>query len=232
LQNDELPDEETQYHAYLKAVQYMNGLPITIRTIDIGADKQLKSVDSSSSPLGLRAIRWSLSEPEIFQTQLRAILRASHHGTVQILIPMICHVSEMKACRFQLQKAMYDLRQEGIPFDEQIKLGAMVEIPATAFALPMFFADVDFLSIGTNDLMQYLLAIDREETQLAYLYNPEHPAILHLLAHVIQMANLAHKPIAICGELAGDTRFTKLLLGFGLRCFFLFGFVCLLLSWL
>lgn len=219
LQSDDLPDEETQFQAYQQAVLALNGLPMTIRTIDIGVDKQIKSVDSSPSPLGLRAIRWSLSEPEIFQTQLRAILRASAFGRVQILLPMISHVSEVTTCRLHLKKAMHDLTQKNIAFDPHIPLGVMVEIPATAFALPMFFQTVDFLSIGTNDLMQYMLAVDRQETQLMHLYNPEHPAVLHLLAHVIQLANLAQKPVAICGELAGDVRLTRLLLAFGLRCF-------------
>ncbi len=219
LDQAKLPDEDTQFAAYYNATQILEDLPITIRTIDIGADKQLDAIDTSTSPLGLRAIRWSLAEPEMFQTQLRAILRASHFGKVSILIPMISHVEEIRAVRHHLNKVKQDLTQQNILFDANILVGMMVEIPAAAFALPMFFPYVDFISIGTNDLIQYMLAVDRTDSQVSYLYNPQHPAIIHTLAHIIQMAQLAQKPVAICGELAGDPHMTKLLLGFGLRCF-------------
>jgi phosphotransferase system enzyme I (PtsI) len=218
-EDDEIPDEDEQFDAYYQAVIALDGLPLTIRTIDIGSDKTLHELDNSTSPLGLRAIRWSLAEPEMFKVQLRAILRASHYGEVQILIPMLSHCSEIKAARKYIRKCMDELRSQNIPFDEDIKVGGMIEVPAAAFALPMFFPHLDFISIGTNDLIQYTLAIDRTDTQVAYLYDQCHPAIIHLIAHIIQTANLANIPVSICGELAGDQTMTKLLLGMGLREF-------------
>jgi phosphotransferase system enzyme I (PtsI) len=219
-EDEEIPDENEQFEAYYQAVIALDGLPLTIRTIDIGgSDKTLHELDNSTSPLGLRAIRWSLAEPEMFKTQLRAILKASHYGDVQILIPMLSHCSEIKAARKYIQKCMGELRSQNIPFNENIKVGGMIEVPAAAFALPMFFPYLDFISIGTNDLIQYTLAIDRTDTQVAYLYDQYHPAIIHLIAHIIQTANLANIPVSICGELAGDPSMTKLLLGMGLKEF-------------
>ncbi len=218
-ESNDIPSENEQFEAYYQAVIALDGLPITIRTIDIGADKSIQELDHSASPLGLRAIRWSLSEPEMFRSQLRAILRASYYGPVQILIPMLSHCNEIKAVRKHLNICMQELRHANITFDENIKVGGMIEIPASAFALPMFFPYLDFISIGTNDLIQYTLAIDRTDTQVAYLYDHYHPAIIHLIAHIIQTANLANLPVSICGELAGEPNMTKLFLGMGLREF-------------
>jgi phosphoenolpyruvate-protein phosphotransferase (PTS system enzyme I) len=216
---DDIPSEDEQFEAYYQAVIALDGLPITIRTIDIGADKSIQELDHSTSPLGLRAIRWSLAEPEMFKSQLKAILRASHYGPVQILIPMLSHCNEIKAVRKHLAVCMQELRNANVHFDEHIKVGGMIEIPASAFALPMFFPYLDFISIGTNDLIQYTLAIDRTDTQVAYLYDHYHPAIIHLIAHIIQTANLADLPVSICGELAGEPNMTKLFLGMGLKEF-------------
>jgi len=220
LQDDyEMPSEDQQFEAYSQAVIALDDLPLTIRTIDIGSDKALHEVDTSSSPLGLRAIRWSLSEPDMFKTQLKAILRASAYGKVNILIPMLSHCNEIIATRNYLRKCMDDLHSRNIEFDKNIKLGGMIEVPAAAFALPMFFPYLDFISIGTNDLIQYTLAVDRTDTEVAYLYDQYHPAIVHLIAHIIQTAYLADIPVSICGELAGDPSTTKLFLGMGLKEF-------------
>lgn len=221
MQNDSLlPDEETQFVAYYETLKALNGKPLTIRTIDIGMDKQLKgNHEINHSALGLRAIRWSLSEPEHFLTQLKAILRASYFGKIRLLIPMLAHLSELKLSRKYLEQAKQSLKKQGIAFDENIELGVMVEIPATAFAIALFFEDADFFSIGTNDLVQYMLAVDRNDNQVAHLYDPYHPAIIQLLSHCIQMANIANKPISICGELASDSVMMRLLLGMGLKSF-------------
>jgi phosphotransferase system enzyme I (PtsI) len=218
-----LPDEERQYQEYRRVVDLMHGLPVNIRTIDVGADKALGSgsdlSQTGTSPLGLRAIRWSLTEPEIFLTQLRAILRASAHGQARIMIPMLAHVKEIDETLRLIEKAKQQLYQRGQAFNPYIQVGAMIEIPAAALVLPLFINRFDFLSIGTNDLIQYTLAIDRADHAVAHLYDPFHPAILNLLFSIIDQAKRANIPVAVCGEMAGDPSMTKLLLGMGLTDF-------------
>ena len=218
-----LPDEEQQYQEYRRVVDLMHGLPVNIRTIDVGADKALGAggdvSQTGTSPLGLRAIRWSLTEPEIFLTQLRAILRASAHGQARIMIPMLAHAKEIDETLRLIEKAKQQLHSRGQPFNPNIQVGAMIEIPAAALVLPLFIDRFDFLSIGTNDLIQYTLAIDRADHAVAHLYDPLHPAILYLLASIIEQANRANVPIAVCGEMAGDPSLTKLLLAMGLTDF-------------
>lgn len=219
-----LPDEEQQFSEYRRVVDLMHGLPVNIRTIDVGADKALGAGGSEVSqtgvsPLGLRAIRWSLTEPEIFLTQLRAILRASAYGQARIMIPMLAHAKEIDETLRLIEKAKQQLHQRGQAFNPNIQVGAMIEIPAAALVLPLFINRFDFLSIGTNDLIQYTLAIDRADHAVAHLYDPLHPAILHLLANIIEQAKRANIPIAVCGEMAGDPSLTRLLLGMGLTDF-------------
>ncbi|MBU3620103.1 phosphoenolpyruvate--protein phosphotransferase [Polynucleobacter sp. CS-Odin-A6] len=218
-----LPDEEQQYQEYRRVVDLMQGLPVNIRTIDVGADKALGAgsdlSETGTSPLGLRAIRWSLTEPEIFLTQLRAILRASAHGQARIMIPMLAHVKEIDETLRLIEKAKQQLHQRGLAFNPDIQVGAMIEIPAAALVLPLFINRFDFLSIGTNDLIQYTLAIDRADHAVAHLYDPFHPAILNLLFSIIDQAKRANIPVAVCGEMAGDPSMTKLLLGLGLTDF-------------
>jgi len=218
-----LPDEERQYQEYRRVVDLMHGLPVNIRTIDVGADKALGGggdvSQTGTSPLGLRAIRWSLTEPEIFLTQLRAILRASAHGQARIMIPMLAHAKEIDETFRLIEKAKQQLHQRGQAFNPHIQVGAMIEIPAAALMLPLFINRFDFLSIGTNDLIQYTLAIDRADHAVAHLYDPLHPAILNLLSSIIDQAKRADVPIAVCGEMAGDPVLTKLLLALGLTDF-------------
>lgn len=218
-----LPDEDQQYQEYRRVIDLMHGLPVNIRTIDVGADKALGSgsdlSQTGTSPLGLRAIRWSLTEPEIFLTQLRAILRASAHGQARIMIPMLAHVREIDETLRLIEKAKQQLHQRGQAFNPNIQVGAMIEIPAAALVLPLFINRFDFLSIGTNDLIQYTLAIDRADHAVAHLYDPFHPAILNLLFNIIEQAKRAGIPVAVCGEMAGDPSMTKLLLGLGLTDF-------------
>jgi len=219
-----LPDEEQQFSEYRRVVDLMHGLPVNIRTIDVGADKALGAGGSDVSqtgvsPLGLRAIRWSLTEPEIFLTQLRAILRASAYGQARIMIPMLAHAKEIDETFRLIEKAKQQLHQRGQAFNPNIQVGAMIEIPAAALVLPLFINRFDFLSIGTNDLIQYTLAIDRADHAVAHLYDPLHPAILYLLANIIEQAKRANIPIAVCGEMAGDPSLTRLLLGMGLTDF-------------
>jgi phosphotransferase system enzyme I (PtsI) len=218
----DLPDEDEQYEAYRDVVEGMKGQPVTIRTLDIGADKPLDP--SAENPavnpaLGLRAIRYCLAEPQVFNTQLRAILRASRHGKALILIPMLSTWNELTQALAAVNLAKEQLRDEGEKFDQYIPVGGMIEVPAAAIALPMFIRKLDFLSVGTNDLIQYTLAIDRADDRVAHLYDPLHPAVLNLLAGVIRTAAQNEKPLAVCGEMAGDVELTRLLLGFGLRHF-------------
>ncbi len=219
----ELPNEEEQFLAYRSAVEAMRGFPVTIRTIDIGADKLLNHNDATvtcaNPALGLRAIRWSLCEPQIFLTQLRAILRASAYGPIKILLPMIAHLAEIQQTLILLKRAQEELKVAGHAYDSQIKVGAMIEIPASVLTLPLLSTHLDFLSIGTNDLIQYTLAIDRTDSEVAHLYDPLHPAVLQLIASTIQQANKYNLPVAVCGEMAGDPSMTRLLLGMGLREF-------------
>ncbi|HZZ93481.1 MAG TPA: phosphoenolpyruvate--protein phosphotransferase [Usitatibacter sp.] len=217
----DLPEEDEQYEAYRAVVEGMRGLPVTIRTLDIGADKTLDGEENMAvnPALGLRAIRYCLAEPDVFNTQLRAILRASRHGKVMILIPMLTTWHELTQALAAIEMAKEQLRDEKEKFDEHVAVGGMIEVPAAAIALPMFIRRLDFLSVGTNDLIQYTLAIDRADDKVAHLYDPLHPAVLNLLAGVIRTAQQHEKPIAVCGEMAGDVELTRLLLGFGLRHF-------------
>ena len=217
-----VPDEEEQYHAYREALEGMQGMPVTIRTLDVGADKPLDKAQPKdyylNPALGLRAIRFSLADPDMFRTQLRAILRAAAHGPVQLLFPMLAHVSEIKQTLALVEQASQELRERQVP-QGMVKLGAMIEIPAAALTVRTFLKYFDFLSIGTNDLIQYTLAIDRADEAVSQLYDPFHPAVLRLVAEVIQAANAAGKDVCVCGEMAGDTAMTRLLLGLGLRSF-------------
>ncbi|MFC5497151.1 phosphoenolpyruvate--protein phosphotransferase [Caenimonas terrae] len=218
----DLPGEEEQYQAYKKAVEGMQGLPVTIRTIDVGADKQLDDSISDAAhlnpALGLRAIRWSLADPAMFLTQLRAILRAAAHGQVNLLIPMLAHASEIRQTLSLVDFARAELDNRGLPYGP-VKLGAMIEIPAAALTLKIFLKYFDFLSIGTNDLIQYTLAIDRADESVAHLYDPLHPAVLRLVAETIAECDAQGKGVSVCGEMAGDITLTRLLLGMGLRSF-------------
>ena len=221
---DALPDEDEQFVAYRDAVQAMKGLPVTIRTVDIGADKPLERLTLHelrhehvlNPALGLRAIRWSLSEPGMFMQQIRAILRASAYGKVRMLIPMLAHFSEVMATVDAVARAKKQLTDAGVAFTH-VELGVMIEIPAAAMTMPLLLKHFDFVSIGTNDLIQYTLAIDRADEAVAHLYDPWHPAVLQLLKMVIDAANTAGKHVSVCGEMAGDTSFTELLLALGLR---------------
>jgi phosphotransferase system enzyme I (PtsI) len=218
---NKLPSEDEQFESYRKAVVAMKGKPVTIRTLDVGADKPLdKAEETALNPaLGLRAIRYCLAEPQMFLTQLRAILRASAYGPINLLIPMLSHAFEIDQSLMLIEQAKEQLRVAKKKFDEKILVGAMIEIPAAALTLPLFIKRLDFLSIGTNDLIQYTLAIDRVDHEVAHLYDPLHPAILHLLATTISAGAKADVPVAVCGEVAGDTKLTRLLLGLGLREF-------------
>ncbi len=221
LNRDSLPGEDEQFEAYRTVARKMRGMPVTIRTFDLGADKNLDNAKrvAANPALGLRAIRLCLAEPQMFNTQLRAILRASRYGQIRILVPMLSSVSEIAQTLQLLENAKQSLRMEKIPFDEKIQIGGMIEIPAAALCLDVFMRKLDFLSIGTNDLIQYTLAIDRADDSVAHLYDSLHPAVLRLVAHIIRTANRTGVPVAICGEIAGDIVFTRLLLGFGLRTF-------------
>lgn len=217
-----LPGEEEQYRAYCEVVASMQGMPVTIRTLDVGADKPLDKAQPKdyylNPALGLRAIRWSLADPVMFRTQLRAILRAAVHGPIKLLFPMLAHRSEIEQTLAQLRQAQHELDMRGIAWGK-VKLGAMIEIPAAALTVRSFLKYFDFLSIGTNDLIQYTLAIDRADETVAHLYDPMHPAVLRLVAEVIAACNEAGKEICVCGEMAGDLSMTRLLLGLGLRSF-------------
>ncbi len=218
---NKLPSEDEQFESYRKAVVAMKGKPVTIRTLDVGADKPLdKAEETALNPaLGLRAIRYCLAEPQMFLTQLRAILRASAYGPINLLIPMLSHAFEIDQSLLLIEQAKAQLRAEKKKFDEKIHVGAMIEIPAAALTLPLFIKRLDFLSIGTNDLIQYTLAIDRVDHEVAHLYDPLHPAIQQLLATTISAGAKAGVPVAVCGEVAGDIKLTRLLLGLGLREF-------------
>jgi phosphotransferase system enzyme I (PtsI) len=227
LGRGDMPGEEEQFEAYRKVVKGMEGRPVTIRTFDLGNDKNLHTELSverkrENPALGLRSIRLSLAEPKSFLAQLRAILRASKYGKVKILIPMLSHALQIDQTLAMLEQAKSSLRGEKVAFDESIEIGGMIEVPAAALAIGPFLRRLDFLSIGTNDLIQYTLAIDRSDEQVASLYEPLHPAVLMLLAHIIGSSERAGVPVSMCGELAGDPHMTRLLLGMGLRQFSMF----------
>lgn len=221
MNRSDLPDEEEQYQAYASVVSTMAGRPVTIRTLDIGADKTLdgEATVATNPALGERAVRYCLARPELFATQLRAILRASAHGTVRILLPMIAHLHEVHACLAAIDSARRDLDQRRQPYAARVEVGAMVEIPAIAIAIEPFAQILDFLSIGTNDLIQYTLAIDRADPDVARLYDPLHPAVLRLIAATINAGIRYDIPVSVCGEMAGDLSLTRLLLGLGLTNF-------------
>ena len=222
----DLPGEDEQYEAYRAVVEAMRGLPVTIRTVDIGADKplermsvkELRSEHALNPALGLRAIRWSLAEPSMFRQQLRAILRASAHGPVRLLVPMLAHASEIRGVQDALQRAKQQLRESCRPFSD-VPIGAMIEVPAAALIIDVFLDAFDFVSLGTNDLIQYTLAIDRADESVSHLYDPWHPAVLELVERSITKARACGKPVSVCGEMAGDPQFTMLLLQMGLRSF-------------
>ena len=218
----DLPGEDEQYEAYRRAVDGMNGLPVTIRSVDVGADKPLDEARHDAAhlnpALGLRAIRWSLADPAMFLTQLRAILRAAAHGKVNLLIPMLAHGSEIRQTMALIDQARQELDRRGVAYGP-VRLGAMIEIPAAALSVRLFLKYFDFLSIGTNDLIQYTLAIDRADESVAHLYDPLHPAVLRLIADTIAECDRQGKGVSVCGEMAGDVAMTRLLLGLGLRSF-------------
>jgi phosphotransferase system enzyme I (PtsI) len=222
LNRKDLPSEDEQFEAYRDVAQAMHGRPVVLRTLDVGADKTMNGGEQNTKPnpaMGLRAIRYCLAEPHMFLTQLRAILRASSHGKVRVLLPMLAHAHEIDQTLTLVAQAKAQLDERGLAYDREIEIGGMIEIPAAALALPIFMRRLDFLSIGTNDLIQYTLAIDRTDDAVAHLYDPLHPAVLTLVANTIQTATRGGVPVAVCGEMAGDLQLTRLLLGLGLRNF-------------
>ena len=223
MNRKDLPGEEEQFDAYAKVVSAVKG-PLTIRTLDLGADKQVDSgarlgPTPNNPALGLRAIRLCLKEPELFRTQVRALLRASRFGQMQIMLPMISTVGEVRQAEAVILRAREELVREGHKLADDVPLGAMIEIPAAAIAAPMLAQVCRFFSIGTNDLIQYTLAIDRVDDEVNYLYDPLHPAVLHLIHRTIEAGRNANIPVTMCGEMAGDVRYTNLLMGLGLREF-------------
>ncbi len=218
---EDLPSEEEQFHAYQSVVQQMGDRPVTIRTLDIGADKALdgEATVATNPALGQRAIRYCLAKPELFAAQLRAILRASAFGSVRILIPMITSLAEVRATYEMIESVKRELSAQGVAFDPALPIGAMVEVPAMAIAIEPFASAFDFLSIGTNDLIQYTLGIDRADSEVSSLYDPLHPAVLRLIAGTINAGQRLRKPVSVCGEMAGDAKLTRLLLGMGLTQF-------------
>lgn len=224
LNQDALPDEDTQFEAYRRVVEGMEGRPVTLRTLDLGADKMRGGIDSlarvaPNPAMGLRAIRLCFAEQPLFMTQLRAILRASAYGKIKLLVPMLSGSDEIPPLLMAIEETKRKLDEEGIAFDHALEIGAMIEVPSAALALGPFLRKLDFLSIGTNDLTQYLLAVDRTDESVSYLYNSTHPAMLRLLAHILKRADQAKVPISLCGEMADDPDMTWLLLGLGLRQF-------------
>ena len=223
LNRKDLPSEDEQFEAYRQVAEGMQGKPVVLRTLDIGADKAMNGGEAAhvmpNPAMGLRAIRFCLAEPQMFLTQLRAILRASHYGTVRVLLPMLAHAHEIDQTLTLIAQAKAQLEERGQPYERAVQIGGMIEIPAAALALPIFMRRLHFLSIGTNDLIQYTLAIDRTDDAVAHLYDPLHPAVLTLVANTIQTATRGGMPIAVCGEMAGDLQLTRLLLGLGLRNF-------------
>lgn len=228
MTRDSMPDEDEQFEAYRRVVVSMTGRPVTIRTLDIGADKTPHAArlmfgsgvfNTTNPALGLRAIRFCLAEPQMFLTQLRAILRATAFGPVKLLIPMIAHPQEVDAALVLIATAKGQLDARGVAYDRKMPVGGMIEIPAAALSLAMFAKRLDFFSIGTNDLIQYTLAIDRTDSAVAHLYDPLHPAVLQLIAQTISAAARFGVPVSVCGEMAGDPKLARLLLGLGLRQF-------------
>jgi phosphotransferase system enzyme I (PtsI) len=217
------PDEEEHLEAYLAVVRGLDGIPVTIRTLDLGADKEVDGRNGPHCPpvcnpaLGLRAIRLCLKEPELFRPQVRAILRASAEGPVRIMLPMLSNLAEVLSARRMIEEAKQQLRHDGLRFAPDIPVGGMIEVPAAALSAPQFAQHLDFLSIGTNDLIQYTLAIDRMDDEVNYLYDPLHPSVLKLIRMTIDAGQARRVPVSMCGEMAGDPRYVRLLLGMGLR---------------
>jgi phosphotransferase system enzyme I (PtsI) len=224
MNREDLPSEDEQYEFFASLVRGMAGRPVTLRTLDVGGDKlpealaHYAAADSANPALGLRAIRLSLRERRLLDTQLAAMLRAARHGPVRILLPMISTIDEIRRVREALEQVARRLRRRGVKMAETLPaLGAMIEVPGAALAADALAAEADFFAVGTNDLTQYTLAIDRTDEQVAYLYNPLHPAVLRLIQFSVEAAARRHIPIGVCGEIAGDPRYAALLLGLGLR---------------
>lgn len=224
MNRDTPPEEEEHYETYKSVVEGLNGIPITIRTLDLGADKEVdgccpRAQTACNPALGLRAVRLCLKEPDLFRPQLRAILRVSALGPVRIMIPMLSNLQELQQVKNLVEETKQALQKEGIDFDPNIPIGGMIEVPAAALAAGSFARHLDFLSIGTNDLIQYTLAIDRIDDEVNYLYDPLHPSVLRLVQMVIDAGRANNKPVSMCGEMAGNPHFIPLLLGMGLRKF-------------
>lgn len=224
MNRDDLPDEEEHLAAYLEVIRGLGGVPVTIRTLDLGLDKQVDGNAATCPPvcnpaLGLRAIRLCLKEPELFRPQLRAILRASEYGPVRLMIPMLSCIQEIDAVHALIEQLCRELEQEGLAFDPHLPVGGMIEVPAAALSAPAFARRLDFLSIGTNDLIQYTLVVDRLDDTVSYLHDPLHPAILRLIRMTIEAGRTYGVPVSMCGEMAGNPRYIPLLLGLGLREF-------------
>ncbi len=222
LGRDSLPSEDEQFAAYREVAEATRGAPVTVRTMDLGADKNPRWLNHGAAEnpaLGLTGVRLCLAEPLMFRAQLRALLRATVYGKIRILFPMINGLGELKQALAQLEYAKKELREENIPFADKVEVGAMIEIPSAALVVGSFVKYVDFLSIGTNDLIQYTLAVDRNDDSVSHLYDPVHPAVLKLISHTIKTATKAGVQVSVCGEMAGDERLTRLLLGMGLRRF-------------
>ena len=219
MNRKDLPDEAEQFEVYKTAATLMDGQPVTIRTLDIGADKAL-STDDYETPmnpaLGLRAVRYCLSNPKMFLTQIRAILRASHYGAIKLMIPMVSGVEQLQQTLTLIEKARTQLREAQIPFNEHMPIGVMIEIPSAVLILHALLPKLDFVSIGTNDLTQYTLAVDRGDADVAHLYEELHPAVLQLIIFTIRAAQSVGKPVSVCGEMAGNAKLTRLLLAMGL----------------
>ncbi|MER2602275.1 MAG: phosphoenolpyruvate--protein phosphotransferase, partial [Candidatus Competibacter phosphatis] len=224
MNRPDVPDEEEHLASYLHVIKTLEGSPITIRTADLGADKQVDGGRGggpvcTNPALGLRAIRMCLKDLAMFRPQLRAILRASAHGPVRMMIPMLSAIQEVFQVLRLVAETKQELRDRGLAFDEKMPVGGMIEVPAAAVCAPQFARYLDFLSIGTNDLIQYTLAIDRVDDEINYLYDPLHPAVLMLIHNTILAGHKAGIPVSLCGEMAGDPRYTRLLLGLGLTQF-------------